>query len=303
MAQIIATAVGAVKRADKLPKITNELPKITSTTASMPSLTSSTSSFTTPVMTVPASGNNPYILRQENPSGTVFIAVGACVGAIFLGFILYHLIVSFTASRLAKKTMASEKQLYATYQNNNGSAYGFGPDGSTGTTLNYNSEYQPSVAKLPLLTPSKSVLGSLGGGMGYSFGGSQLGDTSTIYQSEAAGPTTKHDMTKMFISPTAEVMQHKRVKSSLYGGSVTNLSFAGASTTNLVPGQGTNRNSFYGISEANNSDYSVLLGHSRAGPLLSSPGMPAAEGPSAPRKTIPSMYLEDLMDNKSTHDM
>ena len=39
----------------------------------MPSLTSSSDSYTTPSISVPPNSNNPFIIRQHNPSGTVFI--------------------------------------------------------------------------------------------------------------------------------------------------------------------------------------------------------------------------------------
>jgi len=41
-------------------------------------------SYTTPAVTVPANNDNPYIVRHSNPSGTVFIGVGAIVVAILL---------------------------------------------------------------------------------------------------------------------------------------------------------------------------------------------------------------------------
>lgn len=247
----------------------------------LPSI-SLTETFTTPAISVPPSSNNPYIVREHNPSGTVFIAVGAIVGAILIAFILYHLIRSVSASRLAKKTLASEKLMYETYNHNNNTAYGNNITPSP-LTFNMNTEYQ-LVAKLPLLAhnPSRSFMG-----MG---AGSQAGDTSTIYASEAGHATSKHDLTKMFISPTAEVMGHKRVKSSQYNGSVTNLSLLGGSTSNLAsPVPASNRHSqmmpsLYINNEVNNSDYSLAT------------DTPSQQAPRSTRKTIPSMYLDDLID-------
>lgn len=242
-----------------------------------------TESFTTPAISVPPNSDNPFILREKNPTGTVFIAVGAIVGAILIGFILYHFIRSVRASRLAKRTLASEKLMYETYNHNNNTAYGNNITPSA-LTFNMNTEYQ-LVAKLPLLAhnPSRSFLG-----MG---AGSQAGDTSTIYASEAGHATSKHDLTKMFISPTAEVMGHKRVKSSQYNGSVTNLSFMGGSTSNLAtPVPASNRHSqmpsLYINNEVNNSDYSLAT------------DTQSQQAPRSNRKTIPSMYLDDLIDEQ-----
>lgn len=162
-----------------------------------------------------------------------------------------------------------------------------------------------SVAKLPLLVSqtSRSTLNAFilpGGNVG---GGSTTGgDNSTIYQSEYQGATSKHDLTKMFISPTAEVMYHKRNKSAQYGsqmgGSVSSI--FGGSTTNLGnPPIATNRHStfvpsMYINNDVNNSDYS--LANNSMPP--SDPNTPQSrQTPTrGQRKTVPSMFLEDLID-------
>ncbi|CAG86025.2 DEHA2C06468p [Debaryomyces hansenii CBS767] len=252
-------------------------------------------SYTTPAVTVPANNDNPYIVRHSNPSGTVFIAVGAIVGAIFLGFIFYHLIRSLTASRLAKKTLDGDKEMYEKYQNNNSTAYG--GHGITASST-YNTE---SVAKLPLLSHHASRQ-HLGGFTGAS--GSQIGDTSTIYASETAAATSKHDLTKMFISPTAEVMSHNRTKSGHFGGSTNSL--FGGSTSNLGnPSPATNRHSqlvpsLYINNETNNSDYSLNShAQSQQGQPQQSQQQQQLNTPGKNnRRAIPSMYLEDLIDNE-----
>lgn len=282
--------------------------------------------YTTPSITVPANSANPYILRDVNPSGTVFIAVGAIVGAILLGFVLFHLINSLTASRLAKKAFFNDKQMYEKYQNNNNTAYGISPS----TTLDFGGggqghNHSHSVTKLPLLSSqgTKSMTG-LGGGVGGA-GGSQFGDTSTLYQSEIGGTaaTSKHDLTKMFVSPTAEVMSHNVNKPSHINNSVPDLSYLGSST-NLSTN--TDRNStiipnLYMNNAINNSDYHIT-DNSRP-PLLASRSLSPShashpQGIQGPpehlqhlnmnsnadhhlnvkpnRRTIPSMYLEDLID-------
>ncbi|EMG50781.1 hypothetical protein SBY92_001570 [Candida maltosa Xu316] len=257
----------------------------------MPTLTDP-NAFTTPSISVPPTSNNPFIIRQTNPSGTVFIAVGAIVGAILLGFILYHLIVSLSASRLAKRSNVVDKNMYEKYQTNNNNAYGFSGMTPQSTLNNFTTEYGGSVSKLPLLNRSFANVN-----------GSQAGDNSTIYQSEVgAAATSKHDLTKMFVSPTAEVMQHKRVRSSHYNPSLTNLSFGG-STSNLVnPSPATNRHaqavpSLYINQEGNNSDYSLSQQGSMAPSSVQQQQQQQLNTPSN-RRTLPSMYLEDLIDKE-----
>ncbi|CUM62700.1 uncharacterized protein PRCAT00000256001 [Priceomyces carsonii] len=267
----------------------------------MPTLTNE-DSYTTPAISVPPNDNNPYIIREHNPSGTVFIAVGCIVGAILLGFVLYHLIKSLWASKLAKKTLADEKKLYEKYQNNNSYAYG-GSTVTPSTSMNFN-DYQQSVTKLPLLSHhrNRSLLMGFGGS---NTSDSQVGD-SGVYSSEV-GATSKHDLTKMFISPTEEVMQHKRNKSntsqSILGGSVTNFSNPPAASnwhSQILPNLYINK-------EVNNSDYSVSNSardnvqkdeKDERGESYDGPRSPS-RGARADRRMIPSMYLEDLIDNDS----
>lgn len=267
----------------------------------MPSLTSSSDSYTTPSVSVPPNSNNPFIIRQHNPSGTVFIAVGAIVGAILLGFILYHLIVSLTASRVAKKTSTNDRILYEKYESNNNNAYGYSNMTPTSTLNNFeykSHHHGSSISKLPLLNRS---FGNLPGG-------SQVGDNSTIYQSDVAVPASKHDLTKMFISPTAEVMQHKKTKS--YNPSLTNLPLGGSASNLANPSPATNRHSqlvpsLYINNEINNSEYSVAQHNPSIQQSLHEEGQSPAQRSDElqqntrnqnPRKTIPSMYLEDLID-------
>lgn len=284
----LAVAAAVIKRADDDTTTTTSS---SSSSLAMPTLTDTTG-FTTPSVTVPPNSNNPFIIRQYNPAGTVFIAVGAIVGAILLGFILYHLIVSLTASRLAKRSSADDKKLYEKYQTYNNNAYGFSGMTPQSTFNNFTNEYGGSVSKLPLLNKSFANIN-----------GSQVGDNSTIYQSEVgAAITSKHDLTKMFVSPTAEVMQHKRVRSSHYNPSLTNLSIGG-STSNLAnPSPATNRHSqvvpnLYINQEVNNSDYSL----SQQGLVApSTQQLQQQQQLSTPpnRRTLPSMYLEDLIDKE-----
>lgn len=255
-------------RRDDMPSLTNDMPSL-----------SSSDSFTTPSIVVPPSKGNPYIQRQHNPSGSVFIAVGCIVGFILLAFIVYHLFRSMRASRLAKRSWAATQQVEE--KRRNSGMYGLTPTGTSGLST-LNTEYRLSVAKLPLLNHqhNKSL-----------FSGIELGDNSTLYASEA-GAATRSDLTNMFISPTAEVMAHKRNKST------SNLSSLGGSTTNfnsVLPAPATSRHSqilpsLYINSDTNNSDMALSSRQSEASV------QPRATPGRGEKKTIPSMYLDDLIE-------
>lgn len=265
--------------------VNRDLPTLTlpKTTAS----SSSSSSFTTPSITVPPNADNPYILRSSDLSGTVFIALGSIVGVILIGFILYHLINSMIASRQARKAFSNDKQVYEKYNNNIN--YGLTPS----TTLNnYETNNNSSTLfKLPLLSHhNKTKLDDT------NISGSQLGDTSTIYQSEMH---STQDLTKMFISPTAEAMHQKRIKSQVFdnnfNGSIASFSTTSNSRT-MIPNLYVNQDA--------NSDY-ALNGKKPAIPGVSlhlhllatnSTTDSSLNIKSSTRKTIPSMYLEDLID-------
>lgn len=206
---------------------------------SLPTLSSSSSSaISTPSVGVPPSHNNPYLIRQHNPNGTVFIAVGAIVGTILLMFALYHLILAVRASRMAKKSVASEKHTLEKYRNNNSMAYGD--------------------AKVPFMHHRNISAGA-------GFGTSLIADLSTIYGMDD-GATLKHDLTKMFFLPTAEAMQHKKLRSLTYLGSTTTVN------------QGTRVPNMY-VNGDVGSEFSL-------------------QQTRLPRKTIPSMYLDDLLGGK-----
>lgn len=257
----------------------DDMPTVSSN--AMPLFSATSESFSTPSVTVPPSHNNPYILKTSGPLGVVFIAVGCVVAAILLAFAFYHLYKSLNSSRLAKRTLNNEKFKQQRYSGLFGSSV-------TPVSTNYlNTDYPGSVAKLPILNSSKSFAG-----------GSQVGDNSTLYNYDGTHPTTHHDLTRMFVSPTKEVMSHNRTRSHHQSGSVTNVSsLYGRSSTNLNnPSPATNRHSqlipnLYINEEINNSDYSVALPDVQA-------RQPNADGtmPREGKKTLPSMYLEDLID-------
>lgn len=88
-------------------------------------LSSSSSATPTPTIVPPSADGNPYISKMTNlpPNGTVFIAVGACVGAIFLAIFIWWALSLYISSKNTKH----DKQLY--YPNNNASVNNFSQSG------------------------------------------------------------------------------------------------------------------------------------------------------------------------------
>ncbi|KAM9923895.1 hypothetical protein OXX59_004896 [Metschnikowia pulcherrima] len=253
-----SSSSGSTSRASSSSSGSTGMPTISTSSSS-----SSSAGFTTPSIGVPSKNGNPYISRTSQPSGTVFIAVGSVVAVILLGFALYHLIKSLTASSLAKKTVANEKFAYQKFVHNNNVAYG----GSSSTL--FNTEYKGSVSKLPLANGSQY------------FGN----DFSNPALSETERATSRHDLTSMFISPVKE-MSNNRASSHALNNSTTNLSVYGRSGADTVDASNANRPNYYMNESINNSEYN-----------LSPETQNARNGERKPRNPIPSMYLEDLIDS------
>ncbi|CAL9727818.1 hypothetical protein MOUN0_B01112 [Monosporozyma unispora] len=86
---------------DKLSKAIS----ITATTSRVQStnIPVSTSTVYVPEIVPPSPHNNPFIYHASNvPDGTVFIAVGAIVGAIFLGIFIWWCVTTFVSYRNTK---------------------------------------------------------------------------------------------------------------------------------------------------------------------------------------------------------
>lgn len=92
-----------------LPKFTTSATSETATATDQSTVSSSTISYT-PTVTPPSPAGNPNIWDSDHrPNGTVFIAVGSIVAAIFLGMLLWSVITSHLSRRIAKKTMMGDR--------------------------------------------------------------------------------------------------------------------------------------------------------------------------------------------------
>ncbi|KAL4974190.1 hypothetical protein BDW66DRAFT_140536 [Aspergillus desertorum] len=67
------------------------------------STTSSTTTDNYPVMTVPPTDDAPYMRKSTAPEGTVFIAVGAVLGAIGLSILAWRGIVAWSVNRSVRR--------------------------------------------------------------------------------------------------------------------------------------------------------------------------------------------------------
>lgn len=239
-----------------------ELPSLASSSDALPvlpSLSTSSATYTSVSMVVPSSRDNPFISSTTKPRGTVFIGLGSAAAFVLLLFGLYHLIKSLLASTVAKKTVNNEKRAYQKFADN--AIY---RENNRSSTIFEN------------LTAQTSKMPSFGKGPS-SFSVAQ--NDNSYY--ELMVPTTHEDLTNMFISPTREVMAGKsrslvdsHVNVSTLGYGKSGLNTAGSRSSQHVP-------SMYFYETPSNSTIAVPI---------RTPEKPK-------RRAVPSMYLEDLLDD------
>lgn len=99
--------LNAVNKA--LPQYTTTASSETTSATDLSTAGSSTTSLQTPTVTPPSPEGNPNIWNHDHrANGTVFIAVGAVVGAIFVAMLLWTVISSHLSRRIAKKTLLED---------------------------------------------------------------------------------------------------------------------------------------------------------------------------------------------------
>lgn len=182
---------------------------ITAGTSSLPS------SITTPTIIPPSAANNPYIWHSPDVNGTVFIAVGAIIGAVFLIRLIWWSFSSYKSHRLAKQSMYSEidnsfrghnhqttlnkRSIYQVDEGLNGTFV------STNRLMNVDNNNNCRDSRVSILDNNESFNMY---GMDYSdeenehVGFNPIQDNIPSY----------HNRQSLFISPTREVVeqQHKR---------------------------------------------------------------------------------------------
>ncbi|QLQ78960.1 hypothetical protein HG537_0B03070 [Torulaspora globosa] len=290
--------------------IVKALPELTTTLSSASSSASSTSTSTQYSVTVtpPSAAGNPNVWHNGKPDGTVFIAVGSIVGAIFLGMLLWSVITSYLSRRIAKKSLREDQ-----YRRHNRTGSGFyDSDDKELISGNYG-ETGEKVRRSRL-----SLLGN----------GSKLRESNSSesvpgYEPEWLDPVgqetfnpiqdtfTKYNRNSLFISPTIEVAQ----KPNLLPGQRNRLlekpyHQSSLSATSLLSSDEINStlNKPERAASPERKGKKGVSGHHKRN--KSSIGLTPANSSSSsndntndrrPRgghqKQTPSMYLEDMMNN------
>lgn len=190
--------------------VVKALPELTTTSTSASASATETASTTTQYsvsVTPPSAARNPNVWRTHKPDGTVFIAVGSIVGAMFLGMLLWSVITSHLSRRIAKKSLREDQ-----YRRHNRAGSAFYDDDKELTPGHYSSEHGETAEKV-----RRSRLSLLGNG-------SRLRESNSSelvpgYEPEWVEPVTqeifnpiqdpftRYNRNSLFISPTIEVAQ------------------------------------------------------------------------------------------------
>ncbi|UKZ83436.1 hypothetical protein TrVFT333_011244 [Trichoderma virens FT-333] len=102
---VLAAPALAQKNNNKPPRVRPPLRP-----TGLPTLTRGGAIPTYPAPTVPPTKNAPFMQHSSAPDGTVFIAVGAILGAFGLGVLLWRIIVSFLLHRSVRRAALAQHE-------------------------------------------------------------------------------------------------------------------------------------------------------------------------------------------------
>ncbi|ODV94985.1 hypothetical protein PACTADRAFT_76573 [Pachysolen tannophilus NRRL Y-2460] len=310
----ISIPVGGLKEALKFSSRT----QTSSSTASE----SNTYTYTTPIIGVPPSDNNPFILRTNSTSGTVFICFGAISGFILIATFISYMYNSWRANRVTKKGAygSGSKDTKTKIQNNDEfetklnlqSEYNLNPlasryedyyswnnnNNNNNNISNNNNRFFISGAR-PQMSSNHHTRQN-----------SNFSGASTTYY-----PPNKNDITKMFISPTGEVI-NVRNNSSYHFQQDSNISMPERPSSTPVLLSSSNIAFGGSNSSINTFHHQLQTQHNRSFSYISPtqyhindtspiPGIITnfskqqqrqQKGRKA-RSTIPSMFLDNILDS------
>ncbi|AQZ15776.1 PRM5 (YIL117C) and YNL058C [Zygosaccharomyces parabailii] len=280
-----------------------------STTVSKASKTSSASKVSySAVVTPPSADGNPNIWKSNNiPEGTVYIAVGSCVGAIFAILLMWYIITRYLSRRAAKESTyghATQSHL-SRWGDSDGGIYEHGDEKELYQSLVDHNEGDD-------IKPKKSLIGLLGGNSNglHSSGsfdtlpGGEVDDDLLGGYHERFNPVqdfvpSHFPRSSLFISPTLEVVQQQQQSRSMQGRSnhfhnlsVSSLPSTAESSNNLDRPERT------ASPERKPKGYARYHQRNKSSVGISEHSKSASE--SEPNKQAPSKFLNNLLEGEDS---
>lgn len=220
-------------------------------------------------------------MKPRSRQGTVFIIAGIVIVAILLLFIAYWIIVSIIASQLAKRAVRKEKQTPDKQKSNNNAAFG----NNIFSSPSLNSSEKQLVTRLPLFSHHRGHSGAWGLD-------SLTGEASILNLPDLAAPALKEDTTRLFVSPTRDVMVQKKQAIDPSGTSHLPFFHNSSSSSNINnQRQSQMVSGVYANNAINNSDYGI----SRYLDDTNKDTQIPQSASKSNRRATPSMYLDDLL--------
>lgn len=312
----MSETIGVVKA---LPKFTTSSSSATGTATDSETISSSTSSYSATV-TPPSAARNPNIWNPHHkPDGTVFIAVGSIVGAMFLGMILWSMITSHLSRRTAKRSLREDK--YRGHDRNGSGFYDNGEDKEMLGTL-YSSDYgemeeKRKKSRLNLLSGVSRLRDSSSSETLPAFDPEWLEPTAQETFNPIQDTFTRYNRNSLFISPTIEVAQKQnllqgqrsRLEKPYNHSSVSASSLSSSDENVLTLSHPLNKPERAASPER--KEKKVPVGYHKRNksslgltPVSSSQASNNDANDRRPRgshkKQTPSMYLEDILNVNST---
>ncbi|CAI2036628.1 hypothetical protein SEUBUCD650_0I00620 [Saccharomyces eubayanus] len=298
-----SVAAGTSTTATSVSSITS----VASSNSSASLSSTSTSSSILSSITPPSKNGNPYIIGTSSvPSGTVFIIVGAIVGAIFLAILVWWTMVTYSSHRLTKSVQDYESKMFSPQ---NTQYYGDSPYQDSA-----NDHYQDGVHDCDDITRDDSVkIGLISQNVNEKV-------TSPIdFERSLSGLVSNSNRNSLFISPTGDILNKTRL-SKLYQESPRLIQKPFTMTSNSESSNSlVSTVSSSSVSSSDNTDEKKMaedikkpakIAVSPHRTLQSSPGSDNSSKSShsrgnllsveARRKVTPSTYLEDMLEGKET---
>ncbi|KAF4120534.1 hypothetical protein GMORB2_2972 [Geosmithia morbida] len=280
----------------------------------LPTLTSSDSIPTYPAAAVPPTGDAPFMHHSHAPDGTVFIAVGAILGAMLLGVLLWRLAVGLLLHRSVRR--AAMAQHHRVADPGSKSSDGLAPPAmfykytDQGSNMSVSNNSNGGNGNGGAHTPPHHHHGHRAAGGGGGGGGGTTGKRRT---NRASVVPSSASQSNLFFSPTAappsgNALAGNRTSTFLPPGFYA-AGIHGNNSSSNYPGSGANANAI-GMSNLH-PDPSFRPtppdSPSFAPVRRESPGLPAGRrndvstssvnlsNPLPPGQRAPSAYLDDLL--------
>ncbi|SCW01994.1 LAFE_0E11804g1_1 [Lachancea fermentati] len=260
---------------------------------------SSTLSYSVPTITPPSTEGNPNIWSAGQPSGTIFIAVGAIVGTAFLALLIWYFATAYISRRQTQKLrLESIDQQFRSHISDTfpDASNGFDSSAKEIYDLEKDAPYKGSNPSWHKKSNSHSMIRLLGSDNAddYPQRRTSQDSGSSIPQemfSSIQDSNQAQNRRSLFISPTVEISnQHRRSRLlQNMNNSVSSL------VSGLEPNPELNKPERAASPERKKKSFN----RNQSSQGGTAPSLSPTRRMKADRKETPSMYLEHMLEDNN----